>query len=264
MSYFVRTGTRSFRPTEHCSGAWNTEEIHIAPVFGLLAHELELNRIARGRDGMRIARISFDILGVLPLEEYRTAVTVVRPGKSVELVEAVLSHADRPAVRARAWLLDVEDTAAIAGTPEPALPAPDELEPWDPTTVWAGGMLASIQVRRESVEPGHARYWLRTDHALLDGEEVSPLARAVGVLDIANGMAVRAAPEAVAYPNLDLTVHLHRDPQPGWLGFDTRVTFGAPLHAGPDEDMRALRTGIETCMMKLDDLRMRLAAPEQT
>ena len=31
-----------------------------------------------------------------------------------------------------------------------------------------------------------------------------------------------------------------------------------------DEDMRALRTGIETCMMKLDDLRMRLAAPEQT
>jgi hypothetical protein len=29
-----------------------------------------------------------------------------------------------------------------------------------------------------------------------------------------------------------------------------------------DEDIRALRTGIETCMMKLDDLRTRLSSNE--
>ena len=47
------------------------------------------------------------------------------------------------------------------------------------------------------------------------------------MFDIANGMAVRAAPTAVAFPNLDLTAHLFATPRGEWLGFDTSVSFGA-------------------------------------
>ena len=39
------------------------------------------------------------------------------------------------------------------------------------------------------------------------------------MFDIANGMAVRAAPTAVAFPNLDLTAHLFVTPRGEWLGF---------------------------------------------
>jgi len=59
------------------------------------------------------------------------------------------------------------------------------------------------------------------------GEEASVLARAVGLFDIANGLTVRAHPDEVAFPTVDLTAHLFDQPQGEWLGFDTTVTFGA-------------------------------------
>ena len=40
-------------------------------------------------------------------------------------------------------------------------------------------------------------------------------------------MVVRADPAQVAFPNVDLTAHLLRAPAPGWVGFDTTVSFGA-------------------------------------
>jgi hypothetical protein len=70
---------------------------------------------------------------------------------------------------------------------------------------------------------------VQTDIPLLD-EPSSPLATAAGLFDIANGMTVRADPAAVAFPNVDLTAHLVRAPRPGWLGFDTTVTFGPGGH----------------------------------
>jgi len=62
--------------------------------------------------------------------------------------------------------------------------------------------------------------------ALLDGEPISPLARAATLFDLSNGMAVRADPKEVAFPNLDLTAHLFGMPEGEWLGFDTSVSFG--------------------------------------
>ena len=62
--------------------------------------------------------------------------------------------------------------------------------------------------------------------ALIEGEEVSSLAATVGLLDIANGMTVRAQPNEVLFPNIDLTAHFFRRPVGGWVGFDTRVSFG--------------------------------------
>ena len=67
---------------------------------------------------------------------------------------------------------------------------------------------------------------MRTPVPLVEGREVGRLAATVGLLDIANGMTVRADPQAVAFPNLDLTAHLVAAPG-ARVGLDTRVTFGA-------------------------------------
>ena len=219
-SYFVRTGASTFAPTAHVGGAWQLDEQHIAPALGLLTHLVEAER-----PSLAISRLSFDILGVVPMEEVAVAVRVLRPGRTVELVEAELSHAGRPAVLLRAWLQAERDTAAVAGTGLSPIPPPSALPAWDPTTVWPGGFIASVELRRDQDEPGRARFWVRTDVSLLD-EPVSPLASVAGLVDIANGMTVRADPRSVAFPNLDLTAHLVRTPEPGWLGFDTAVTFG--------------------------------------
>ena len=61
---------------------------------------------------------------------------------------------------------------------------------------------------------------------LLADEPVAPLARFVGLVDTANGIAVRQPPGEWMFPNLDLTVHLHRQPVGGPVGLDTTVVFG--------------------------------------
>ncbi|WP_416343971.1 hypothetical protein [Isoptericola peretonis] len=52
MAYFRRTGATTFQPTEHVGGAWKTDEQHVAPTLGLLAHLVETDREARGRDDL--------------------------------------------------------------------------------------------------------------------------------------------------------------------------------------------------------------------
>ncbi|KRF34481.1 thioesterase family protein [Nocardioides sp. Soil805] len=229
MPYFERSGDDRWTPTEHVGGAWNTAEQHVAPALGLLAHLVEEDRDRRRDDVLVLSRLSYDILGTLPMEEVAVAVRVRRPGRTIELVEAELSHAARPAVLLRAWLLSEGESTTVAGTDLPRLPGPDTMAPWDPTTVWPGGFIDSVELRREQHGPGRGGYWVRTDVPLLD-EPVSATARAAGLLDIANGMTVRADPREVAFPNLDLTAHLFRPPAPGWLGFDTTVSFGPAGH----------------------------------
>lgn len=227
MAYFERLGARRFRATGHTGGAWDLETQHIAPALGLLAHVVERDRDGRRRDGLVLSRLSYDILGTVPIADVDVEVAVVRPGRTIELVEAVLAHDGRPAVRLRAWLMEQRDTPSLRGTGHERIPGPDEMERWDPTTVWRGGFIATAEVRRRQVEPGRASYWVRTTQPLLAGEEVSRLAAVAGLLDIANGMSVRAAPDEVAFPNVDLTAHFFAPPAAGWLGFDTAVSFGA-------------------------------------
>lgn len=226
MAYFERTGEQTFRATEHVGGAWDTATQHIASALGLIAHCVELDRDRRRDDGLVIGRLSYDILGVVPIEEVEISVEVLRPGRTIELVQATLAHGGRAVVVLRAWLMQPGETDAVAGTPLPAIEPPEELEPWDPTTVWRGGFIATAEVRRGPYVAGRASYWVRTEHELVADEVVSPVARLAGLFDVANGMAVRADPREVAFPNIDLTAHLFREPRGEWLGFDTSVSFG--------------------------------------
>ena len=225
-AYFERVGAHRFRATEHTEGAWDQQTQHIAPALGLLAHVVECDRDARrGRD-LVVGRLSYDILGTVPVEEFDVDVEVLRPGRTIELVEAVLTHRGRAGVRLRAWLMEPRDTTAVAGTAHEPIPGPDETRSWDPTTVWPGGFIGTAEVRRHQHAPGRATYWVRTDVGLVEEEETSALSRAAGLLDIANGMTVRAAPTDVLFPNVDLTAHFFAQPQGAWLGFDTTVSFG--------------------------------------
>lgn len=226
MAYFERLGEREFRATEHVGGAWREEEQHVAPALGLLTHVVEQDLAVRRGPGLRIGRLSFDILGTMPVDVVTTDVVVRRPGRTVELVEATLSHAGRPAVLLRAWVLEQRDTTTLAGTPLEPLPGPEEHGAWTPTRTWPGGFIRTVRVHRDRPEPGRATFWVRSGVPLLAGEPVGATAHAARLFDIANGMAVRADPRTVAFPNLDLTAHLFREPAGEWVGFDTKVSFG--------------------------------------
>jgi len=227
-AYFHRLSADTFAPTELVGGGWNPDGQHIAPVLGLLTHLVEQDHAVRG-GRLVLARASFDILGTLPLEPVTTTVRVTRPGRTIELVEAVLSHDDRPGLVLRAWILQAQDTADAAGTALPRVAGPDETESWNPATLWPGGFVGSVEVRRRQVEPGRALVWVRTDVDLIDAEPVSATAQTLGLIDIANGMTPRRDPREMGFANVDLTVHLFERPTGGWVGLDTTVSFG---HSG--------------------------------
>ncbi len=225
-AYFHRLATGTFRATDHVGGAWDTATQHVAPALGLMVHAVEADRVGRRDDPALVARVSFDILGTMPVDVVEIAVQVLRPGRTIELVEARLRHAGRDVVRLRAWLLQPGETDQLAGTALPPIPGPDDHPRWDGTTLWPGGFIASVDVRRHLHEPGRGTFWVRPRVPLLADEDVSALAATFGTVDIANGMVVRADPGQVAFPNVDLTAHVLRPPSGGWVGFDTTVSFG--------------------------------------
>ena len=221
-AYFVRLGEGRYRATAHTSGAWSEAEQHISPMVGLCVHEVE--RLLPSP--LVSSRIAVDILGTVGVSDFSVAVSVVRPGRTIELVEAVVTWSSRPVLVARVWRLAAADTASIAG----GAPAPvdSDLPRWDMTSVWPGGYIASLDVRRAAdAVPGRATAWVTSPLALVAGEDSSTLARYAMLVDTANGTCVRQDPRRWMFPNVDLTIHLHRQPVPGPVGLQTTVTFGA-------------------------------------
>ena len=226
-SYYRALGADSFESTSHTQGAWNDHEQHMAPVAGLLAYALEN---FSPREEMRLARISYDILGVIPRGSFDVRTKVLRPGRTIELLEAELIAEGRTAVRATAWRLATGSTAEVAAVEDARMPGPDGLAADRGLTKWPGNFIGSLEFRPvPGLRPGRGQVWIRTPHDLVDGEPASDLARLVGLVDTANGIAARVPPGADSYifPNVDLQIHLHRQPRGEWLGLDTRVTFGA-------------------------------------
>lgn len=225
-AYFERLDDSRFRATRCVSGAWNVEEQHVAPALGLLTHSVERAFADRLADGRQLSRLSFDILGVLPIDVVEVDTRMVRPGRTVELVEAALSHGGRPAVTLRAWLVAPHETGELAGDAFPAMPSIDELDEWTGFDEWPGEFVRTVDVFGRRLEQGRAQAWLRPRIPLLEHEEISPTVRLLSVLDIANGITPRFSPQTTLFPNVDLTAHLFTQPQGEWLGFDTTVAYG--------------------------------------
>ena len=224
--YYLPLGDDTFQPTVHAQGAWAPEEQHMAPASGLLARALTLHE---PREDLQLARISFDILGMIHAAPSRIRTRTLRPGRTIELIEATMSVGDRDVVRATAWRLSRQDTSAVSVVEDPPLPAPPAWEPSETMhQTWAGGYIASIDVwAAPESRSGSARVWLRSEHDLVEGKESSALARFVGLVDTANGIATRQPPGRWMFPNTDLGIHLYRSPRGRWVGMDTTVSWGA-------------------------------------
>jgi len=99
---------------------------------------------------------------------------------------------------------------------------------WTGSSVWPGGYIAALQFcnGRDNV-PGRGQVWIRTDKTLVEGVTSSATAAFVGLVDTANGVVVRVGPREWMYPNVDLSIHLYRQPAGGPVGLDTTVVFGA-------------------------------------
>jgi hypothetical protein len=222
-AFYVRRGERGFVSTLHAQGAWQPGEQHLAIASGLVLAEVE----RRLPSDKLVSRASFDVLGVIYSGEFTIDVRMVRPGRSIELIEAEMRHGERTSIRARVWRLAASDTSGVQGTEWPALPAPEAMQPLAFASIWEGGYIQSLEARQDQdARPGRGRSWIRTRYPLVAGEMDPPVAGFLKLIDTANGLVVRERPGDVFFANVDLTVHFLRQPEAGWVGFDTRVSFG--------------------------------------
>lgn len=219
--------TRSaFRPTRHSQGVWRRDELHMAPVGGVIAAELQAHQ---RREDLRIARLNFEILGTLHSEEFEVNTTTLRPGRTIELVESVMISRGRPCLVGRAWRLATSDTSQVRVHHDPALPGPENAEPHRGISRWPGGYIQSLEVSvLAGHAPGHGRGWLTNPYAMVDGEPTDPLIKLVGMVDTANGVAptLDAVPGGHSFANVDLQIHLHRLPVGEHLGLETTSNVG--------------------------------------
>ncbi|PNK60186.1 thioesterase family protein [Psychrobacter sp. FDAARGOS_221] len=218
-----------YQPTEHAQGAWNDHEQHMAPATGILAHELTL---FSPKPNLRMARLSLDILGLIPLEPFTITTCIIRPGRTIELVEAVMSHGGRDCIIARAWRLLTQDSSDVAGLEDVTLSqAPESLPAWEGMKVWPGGFIKSISVVADPKRrPGKGVVWISSDLDMVEAENTTDLVRIMGLVDTANGVVPRSAVAmsemSWGFPNTDLQIHMHRLPQGKWLGIEAVQQYG--------------------------------------
>ena len=106
-AYFEPLGDGRFRATEHTSGPWDPGSQHAGPPSALLARALE----ALAPDPARmLARVTLEILGPVPVDEVEVQAAVVRPGRSVEMLEAELLERELPERKGKV-LVDVSRNA---------------------------------------------------------------------------------------------------------------------------------------------------------
>lgn len=214
-----------FHPTIHSQGVWNKDEQHMGAASGLITHELEK---FMPRQNMRIARISFDIWGKINLADFSITTQLIRPGKTIELIEAKLQANNKTYINARAWRLAKIDTSTVAGIEDQPIHKPDECDPWLDLKGWPGGFIQSLEGRRDKKNRlGKGIIWLNTSLTCIADEPSSDFVHLITMVDMANGSAPRQAkPFAFAFPNVDLQLHMHRAPKGRWLGIQAVQQYG--------------------------------------
>jgi hypothetical protein len=224
-AFYEQLSDSTFRSTEHTVGPWGPDSQHLGPPSALLVRSL----LALGNASSSLARVTFEVLGPVPVADLTVSTSVERPGRSVELLAASLSHEGRVALTARAWRIVGADTTAVAGGSETLMAPPASAVPMEIPDHWSGGYLAAVEwlsVSGGIFTPGDAQVWARPRVAVVEGSEPTPLERLFSVVDSASGVSSRVDIRKWYAINTDLTVHLHRQPVGEWVGMDARTTIG--------------------------------------
>jgi hypothetical protein len=221
-AFYERQGDL-FLATALTRGPWDPGAQHAGPPAALLGYAIEQLQDAAE---FQVGRVTYEILGSVPIGPVEVSARVLRPGRRVQLVEAELRHEGKAMMRANAWRIR---TAAVDLPPEavvetPAPPGPEHgYETEFFPTGEAVGYHSAMEIRFISgafLEPGPATVWLRMRQPLIAGEEPTQLQRALITADVGNGVGAARDYHRFVFINVDLSVQLERMPVGEWIGID--------------------------------------------
>ena len=225
-AFYEPLGDGRFRSTSHTSGPWDPAFQHAGPPAALLGRELEL---CAPRDDLVLTRLTFEILRAVPVAELAVAARVVRPGRSVELLDGELTADGDTVMTVRAWRVKATGAETVADPPPPPRPADATPPPAGLAEGFGYGEAVELRFAAGSWQtPGPATVWTRLRVPLVAGEEPTGLQRVLAVADSANGVSAVLPLGDWLFINPELTVHLRRAPRGEWicLDADTAISHG--------------------------------------
>ena len=223
-AFYLPRGGLAFEATEATIGPWSREFQHGGPPIALLARALRLHP---SEAPLQLARLTVEFLGPVPVAPCEIEVRVLRPGKRVELLQAQMTVAGRPALLAHAWRLAVQPGSSPA-IPDPyrppPLPGPQATAFFRGVTTFPYGEALEWRfVQGGFAEPGPALVWARPRIPLVAGEALHGLDGLLTLLDSANGVSAENDIRTHTFVPVDLTLNLHRLPVGPWFGMDART-----------------------------------------
>jgi hypothetical protein len=187
-AFYEPAGTDAFVASPATAGPWSAQAQHGGPPSALAARAIQRHE---PDPGQRLARVAVDILRPLPVAKVMVKTRMVRPGRRVALLEAVMEADGQEVLHARGWRIALTAGPSAARPPEPAAIPPEQPLPafFDGRLA---GYLSSIEWRFLSggnFDPRErARVWSRPRIPLIEGEELSPMGRALLVADSGSGV----------------------------------------------------------------------------
>jgi acyl-Coa thioesterase superfamily protein/acyl-CoA thioesterase superfamily protein len=220
---YERTPDGRFAATELTRGPWSREHQHAGPPAALLAREVEV-------DGRQVARLSYDILGPVPIAPLAVSSRVLRPGRRVEQVEAELADDERVLMRLTAWRMRRAESREQSVGDVPPPPGPETGEPgnfffWTDDVAYRDALEWSF-VEGQFDVPGPATVWARARVPLVAGDAITPLQRLLVMADAASGVSAALDWSKWSFVNVDLGIHLARPPAGEWMAMDARTVIG--------------------------------------
>ena len=211
-----------FESTDGTRSNWDPEIQHGSPPLALMTKLIE--ELAQD-SGMRVGRVTLDILGAIPVTRLRLRAWVERPGARISLMAAEMlgprpDGGERAVARVTAWLLATSDTAdAVTDRYAPLVEGDSVAVPHS----WEGapGYLETVSWRRQQnvgadgegdAEDAASVVWLSPLVPLVDSEPTTALQRLAMVVDSANGAGAALDPDKFVFMNTDTVMHVHRLP----------------------------------------------------
>lgn len=229
METIYRVEGNTAHTSELAGGPWDPKLQHGSAPSSLICWAVErLPALVP----MRVARLTVDLMRPVPVAPLTIETEVLREGKKIQLVAVRLLAQGTEVVRATALRIRREtlELPPAAFCPPHDMRGPEFGHQPDSSmssTPFLRGLDIST-VRGSFTKPGPAAVWYRASRPIIDGEELSPLMRAIIAADFCNGTSSVLDFRDWTFINGDLTLSLAREPVGDWILLD------AETWAGPD------------------------------
>jgi hypothetical protein len=186
---------------------------HGGAIAGVLAARLE-EEAGRLEAGIALQSSTL-LLRPAPVEPCTISISTVRAGGRVTVLAATLRIGDKDCALAQAIFVRPKDVGQWP------LPTAEIYSPSNLEIVPRSTKFGSVPWFRDAVDMRRADgvFWLRSLIPVVNPP--TPLARVCGHADWASGLSrhdSHEAPKVAGFPNVDLSVHLAREPRGEWVG----------------------------------------------